>query len=359
MSVDGEGRILVAGTAGSQFQIARLTADGRVDRRFGHDGAVGTGWMIRGRSSRRFDGNGAVGEVLARPDGRILVAGMSNGNHAVLVQLLPDGRLDRTFHGDGVLFVALRAPYDWATARLRADGTALLVVSHNVGEVGTVVRGRLEVYAFARDGESVPSYGDGGRASVPFAAALGAPTVQLTPDGGLTVDVWSYFAETIPFRIDVAPDGRAGEPRALAGMPGVAASATSDGPVVQRRDAEGALDPAFGADGTIPVLAAGVATPVAAVDPAGAIVTAGVQNAPRVRGGGGRSSLLVERLTADGARVEGWGGAPVVLERHGEGQVEQVVADAGGRILVLVDRHRIPRRSARRHDAVVVRLTGD
>lgn len=68
LTVDSHGRILVAGNASTgSFLVARLTARGRLDRRFGGDGAVQT--RFGRRSSARAT------SVKLMPNGRILVAG--------------------------------------------------------------------------------------------------------------------------------------------------------------------------------------------------------------------------------------------------------------------------------------------
>lgn len=152
-----DGRIQVAGRAGQQGMLARVTADGRPDRSFAEDGigrypavatkrsasrltgvaatpeaaVIAVGWeespqrgsqlgVLRVDAQGRLDeGFGVDGYVLRdptvaedrgrdvalAPDGRILVAGWHGGDDDAgatwLLRLTADGRADRTFGVDG------------------------------------------------------------------------------------------------------------------------------------------------------------------------------------------------------------------------------------------------------------------
>jgi uncharacterized delta-60 repeat protein len=69
-----DGKILVIGTVSSgptgDFGVARLTADGRLDRTYGRNGSIRTGFSARSDDQ-------ALDAVL-RPDGKLVVSGMSN-----------------------------------------------------------------------------------------------------------------------------------------------------------------------------------------------------------------------------------------------------------------------------------------
>jgi uncharacterized delta-60 repeat protein len=91
LSVQPDGRIVVVGWAGTPanttWGIARYKANGHLDRSFGGDGMVVT----------RVDWGMALGVALQR-DGRIVVTGYSALGLTV-VRYLPDGRRDRSFGG--------------------------------------------------------------------------------------------------------------------------------------------------------------------------------------------------------------------------------------------------------------------
>ena len=105
VAVQPDGRVVVTGTGcGGDILVARYTSAGAPDLSFSGDGwtcvDVGVGSADQGE------------EVFVLGDGRLLVAGTSAGNLA-LVRLNPDGSPDLTFDGDG------RATYDFgATERL-------------------------------------------------------------------------------------------------------------------------------------------------------------------------------------------------------------------------------------------------
>lgn len=98
LTMQENGRILVGGTYGGQFLVARLTAGGALDPSFGQGGLVfltiGFGWAGAPR-------------LLVQPDGRIVLVatvgsptghGLEDDVTAIgVARLLPNGDLDRTF----------------------------------------------------------------------------------------------------------------------------------------------------------------------------------------------------------------------------------------------------------------------
>src|SRR4051794_15723423 len=100
----GDGKIVVAGTARgvdtpSAFAVARYNKDGSLDAGFGDGGTVFTPFP---------SGSAAASAVAIEPDGKIVVVGtfqgFVDGNNVedfALVRYNKDGRLDRSFGGDG------------------------------------------------------------------------------------------------------------------------------------------------------------------------------------------------------------------------------------------------------------------
>lgn len=96
LALDSQGKILMAGWSGSvcnSFAVARANSDGTMDASFDGDGkvvvAVGCG-------------NDTAYSILAQSDGRILALGGGWGKFDA-VSLMPDGVLDSTFNGSGIL----------------------------------------------------------------------------------------------------------------------------------------------------------------------------------------------------------------------------------------------------------------
>lgn len=101
VAIQSDGKIIAIGTtlssSGSDFALARYHLDGSLDATFDGDGRVTTDFAS--------DGEDALA-VATQPDGKILVAGTAALSHVedfALVRYNPDGSLDTTFHGDGMV----------------------------------------------------------------------------------------------------------------------------------------------------------------------------------------------------------------------------------------------------------------
>ena len=91
IAVQGDGKIVaVGGTSGLDLGIARFTSAGVLDSAFGGDGLVTTD----------LGGNDAANAVAIQGDGRIVVAGTA-AEHFVVVRYDSTGALDPSFGGDG------------------------------------------------------------------------------------------------------------------------------------------------------------------------------------------------------------------------------------------------------------------
>jgi uncharacterized delta-60 repeat protein len=127
--VQPDGRIVVAGWSWSQsprFAVARYQTDGGLDPTFGGDGKVTT----------NFGGGGEHAQDLAlQANGRIVVVG-SVGLDFGVARYLIDGTLDPMFGGDGMVTTSLTPPawsFDWANAvAIQPDGNIVVA-----GEAGS------------------------------------------------------------------------------------------------------------------------------------------------------------------------------------------------------------------------------
>ena len=91
IALQGDGKIVaVGGTSGLDFGIARFTSAGVLDPAFGGDGLVTTD----------LGGNDAANGVAIQGDGRIVVAGTA-AEHFIVVRYDSTGALDPSFGGDG------------------------------------------------------------------------------------------------------------------------------------------------------------------------------------------------------------------------------------------------------------------
>ena len=96
MAVGADGKIIVAGPAGGDFGVGRLKTDGLYDPSFGANGQVAID----------FGGTDVADAVALQPDGKVLVAG-TDGDGFAVARLLKDGSLDSTFGSGGKMTVNL------------------------------------------------------------------------------------------------------------------------------------------------------------------------------------------------------------------------------------------------------------
>lgn len=134
LAVQPDGKTVVVGPGAGNFGIARIQANGSYDPSFGTNGNFPIG----------FGGNDTANAVALQPDGKVVVAG-TDGDGFAVARLTPDGALDPTFgtggratvnfggvdvaHGlalqpDGNIVVVGTTGTDFAIARLLGDPPA-------------------------------------------------------------------------------------------------------------------------------------------------------------------------------------------------------------------------------------------
>jgi uncharacterized delta-60 repeat protein len=135
LALQADGKIVVAGTSNGNFALARYLATGALDTSFSGDGKVTT----------NFGGDDRAYAVALQSDGKIVVAGTSNDNFA-LARYLANGNLDATFSGDGK--VTTNVGGIGGTEETR-DGTQSLVIQSD---------GKLVAAGFTGDHQGALSY---------------------------------------------------------------------------------------------------------------------------------------------------------------------------------------------------------
>ncbi len=155
MMVQGDGKILVAGSSDMDFALVRYNPDGTLDTSFSGDGKITTD--ISGSGS--YD---QARSVAVQADGKILLAGsysLTDTNyynalyHYAIVRYNSDGSLDTTFDGDGIV-----------TTDLNGDGEAYHVVTQSDGKILIVgaTDGNFAMVRYNIDGSLDASFGHGG-----------------------------------------------------------------------------------------------------------------------------------------------------------------------------------------------------
>jgi uncharacterized delta-60 repeat protein len=155
VTVQTDGKILVAGDAADtarqdeDFALARLTPDGQFDPAFG----------VAGRVRTDFPGASAGAmAVTVQPDGKIVAVGRAGESFNTLcsprcsyalARYNPDGSLDSSFGGGGLVAQGFDLPTTAQAVVVQADGKIVVAGS------GRVVR-------FTRRGDLDPVFGNGG-----------------------------------------------------------------------------------------------------------------------------------------------------------------------------------------------------
>jgi uncharacterized delta-60 repeat protein len=215
--VQGDGKIVVSGSGGGGYAIARLEPNGDVDgttfeldRQGGLGGTLGAltldraGRIVAGGSvgvarfldsgalDDTFAGDGTaaaprdanhVTDVLVEPDGAIVIAGDAGGTDQkmFLARIGADGETDTAFGINGMAAPEFDGSELAAAVERQADGRLLLVgASQEAGVAMAVAR-------YDARGVLDAGYGAGGRLLLPFGSPSVAADAVLQADGRLVV----------------------------------------------------------------------------------------------------------------------------------------------------------------------------
>ncbi len=181
IAIQPDGKILLAGTAVSDFALVRYTVDGVLDSTFGVGGWVRTDLL---------DNDDQANALAIQSDGRIIVVGKalnSSGNYDfALVRYLANGDLDTSFGASGKVTTDLTTQQDIIRGiALQPDGKIIVV--------GPVKRSVLYYHDFAvarynSDGILDTTFGTGGWVFTDFFVDHDfANAVVLQPDGRIVV----------------------------------------------------------------------------------------------------------------------------------------------------------------------------
>ena len=172
-----DGKILVGGSSGTNFALARYNANGSLDSSFSGDGMVITD----------FGGSEVGSHVVAQPDGKILVAGVAlNGSiwEFALVRYNTDGSLDTSFSGDGKLLTNFGGNETGCSMTLQADGKILVAGG---GIAGGITFNGFALARYNTDGSLDTSFSGDGIVLTNFGADAAGQDVKVQPDGKIVV----------------------------------------------------------------------------------------------------------------------------------------------------------------------------
>jgi serralysin len=262
VSVQADKKILVAGTSDDDFAVVRYNANGSLDTTFSDDGKVTTtlGISVDGSGNPDKDSGNALA---VQADGKILVAGSSNGNFAV-VRYNTNGTLDTGFSGDGKVVTNLGSLEDAADSVITQANGKILVSGESNGKLALV------------------RYN-----------ANGALDSSFSGDGKVTTDLHTYDH---PHTVTVQADGKL----LLAGI-------NSKGTfTLERYTSNGKLDPSFSGDGKV-IIKESVDTITAQVDGKILISSNGGWNYNEVTGYQEKIANTITRYNTDGSVDQSFG----------------------------------------------------
>ena len=339
LAVARDGKLVVAGLShrGSPggFALARYTADGALDRRFGTGGKV----LTRFGQARSFSYGGATSLAIGS-DGKIVVAGwaiVSPRTYGVvaLARYTVAGKLDRTFGQTGK--VLTDSVGNANAVAIQTDGKVVAVGSDRS-------RSRFALARYSRGGRLDRSFGRGGKVLTDFAqrGSSSANAVAIQPDGKIVAAGGAEYQEKFAlarYNADGTLDRSFGNRGKVVTKVGSVSEAIGvfvqpDGKLLVagngalvRYSADGKLDLAWGSGGMALDGVGNVSA--AAMQRDRKLVTAGTGMGPRY------PKFSVARFLEDGSRDESFGRPGKLLADFGtKGVGNEVVVRADGKIVV-------------------------
>jgi uncharacterized delta-60 repeat protein len=159
VAVQGNGKVVVAGSVSGDFAVARLTTTGLPDNSFSGDGKVRT-------DITSGSGDGAA-DVVIQGDGKILVAGtraVGGSTRFAIVRYTSGGVLDTTFSGDGKQVLAVGPNNSEATSiMVRPDGKIVIV-----GKAFGGAQAEIAIVRLLSNGAPDTTFSGDGRATIPI-----------------------------------------------------------------------------------------------------------------------------------------------------------------------------------------------
>jgi uncharacterized delta-60 repeat protein len=164
VAVQTDGKIVAAGSSGGRVTVVRVGPDGLQDATYGVNGAA----VVDGLDARADLGGPdyTVGLAL-QPDDKAVVANTTAGGDFGVARLTADGRPDAAFGTGGVATVDFGGDDDADAVFAQGTGEILVVgTTHAGGDAGSAAGSSTAVVALGQDGTPDASYGSGGKVVV-------------------------------------------------------------------------------------------------------------------------------------------------------------------------------------------------
>jgi uncharacterized delta-60 repeat protein len=199
LAIQADGKIVVAGSLGGDFLVARYNANGTLDTSFSGDGIVVTDFGGSGTDSALA--------VAIQGDGKIVVAGnagLANNARVGVARYNANGTLDNTFSGDGLFTMDFVDAAGGAARGLAIQADGRIVIVGSSGSDFAIARlngnGTLDTTFGPQPSTGIitKDFGSGNES---------ATAVAVLPDGrivvagstavaGRAVFAWDYFSST-------------------------------------------------------------------------------------------------------------------------------------------------------------------
>jgi uncharacterized delta-60 repeat protein len=160
VAIQENGRIVTVGSANSdKIGVARYLQNGDPDNSFSKDGALTT----------RPPGGGSAQAVAIQKDGRIVVAGNArSGDDFALVRYKPNGKLDRSFAGDGKATINFGGQDGARALAIQRDGR-IVVGGADCAAGGMCTQDNFAIARLRDNGKLDKSFSSDGKAIVNLA----------------------------------------------------------------------------------------------------------------------------------------------------------------------------------------------
>lgn len=197
VAIQADGSIVVAGRSGGKFALARYTSSGALDTAFDTDGMVMTS----------FSGSDGAHALLIQPDGKIVAAG-SDGTDFTMARYHADGSLDAGFGSDGMVvtnfgyvqIVGVTVDRSDLARGLARQSDGKLVVAGESESDAALAR-------YNTDGTLDTTFGSGGLLTAHFGSAEGFNAVAIQTDGKIVATGMSQDAVLVArYNPDGSPD---------------------------------------------------------------------------------------------------------------------------------------------------------
>lgn len=189
MDIQTDGRIVAAGYAGGDFLIVRYNPSGTLDSSFGNGGKVVTD----------VSGSEYAVAIAIESGGKLVAAGVSRGNGAIIVaRYNPNGSLDESFGSGGKVITDISGSTGASDVAIQPDGKVVVVATSyvtNIDSVFTLVR-------YTNNGALDSTFGNGGQVFTGFfGETVRALSIVIQIDGKLVVAGECFNGSNLDFAL--------------------------------------------------------------------------------------------------------------------------------------------------------------